>query len=115
MAVTQALPDDLGRNLLAKPAHLDNVALTGAGAAVAYTIPAGMTTCVFSPYPKSADFVVNANGTAVRPTTNVTNGSASFPNPMGLSGLTPGGTLSFIAGAADVNVTIIAYRGNRTT
>jgi len=110
MAVTQALSDDLVELVLSKPGHRDNVALTGSGAAVAYTIPALCTTVALSPYPKSADFLGNPTGTAARPAGNVTDGTASIPNPFGFRGLTPGGTLSFVAGTADVNVCILCYR-----
>lgn len=110
MAVSQAFPHDLSGLLLGKPAHVDNVTLTGSGAAVAYTLPAGCSAVVLSPYPKSADFLANPNGTAARPSAGVTNGSASIPNPLGFRGLTPAGTLSFVAGTADVNVAILAYR-----
>lgn len=110
MAVSQAFPEDLVRLLLPKSAHNDNVALAGAGAAVAYTIPAGCTMVALSPYPAGTNFLVNPNGTAARPSGNVTNGSASIPNPLGFRGLTPGGTLSFVAGADNVDVTILAGR-----
>lgn len=110
MSVTQALSSDLTALLTTKPAHVDNVTLTGAGAAVAYTIPANMTSCLLSPYPLGTNFLVNPNGTAARPTGNVTDGTASIPNPIGLRGLTPGEVLSFVAGADNVNVAIIAAR-----
>lgn len=110
MAVTQAYPSELRGLLLEKPAHVDNVALTGSGAAVAYTIPAGCVAVVLSPYPKSADFLANPNSTAARPSGNVTDGTASIPNPLGFRGLSPAGTLSLVAGTADVQVAILAYR-----
>lgn len=110
MSVTQAFPQDLASLIPTKPGHVDNVTLTGAGAAVAYTIPAGCSTVLLSPYPLGTNFLVNPNGTAARPTANVTDGSASIPNPIGLRGLTPGGTLSFVAGADTVHVAILAAR-----
>jgi len=110
MAVSQALPEDIAKLLLGKPAHVDSVALTGAGGAVVYTIPAGCTQVLLSPYPLGANFLVNPNGTAARPSGDVTDGSASIPNPLGFRGLTPGGTLSFVAGADNVDVAIIATR-----
>jgi hypothetical protein len=110
MAVSQSYPAELCGLLFGKPAHVDVVALTGSGAAVAYTIPAGCTVVVLSPYPKSADFLANANGTAARPSGGVTDGTASIPNPLGFRGLSPAGTLSLVAGTADVNVAVLAYR-----
>lgn len=114
MAVTQAFPKDLRAAIPGLPAHVDNIALTGAGAAVSFTVPTGAVSVIFSPYPKSADFGVNTvGGTAARPSATVTNGSATFFNPVGLEGLTPAGALSFVAGTADVNVGLIWGRGDR--
>lgn len=105
MAVTQGLSKDMRRFIPGMPLHVDNVSLTGAGAAKTVTVPMGASFCVFSPYPKTADFLVCRSTTATRPVLDVTDGSASMANPTVLA-VTPGGTFSAIAGADNVNVTL---------
>lgn len=115
MAVDQSLPSQIAALLLKWPGHVDSVHLEGAGTAKTVTIPANAVAVVFSPYPKSSDFLVNTvGGTAARPGADVTNGSASTPNPTGLRDLTPGGTFSIIAGATTVDVGLIWTRAPRT-
>jgi hypothetical protein len=93
---------------------VDNVHLEAAGAAKTVTIPANAIAVVFSPCPKSSDFLVNTvGGTAVRPSADVTDGTASLPNPTGLRDLIPGGTFSIIAGPAAVDVGLIWTRAPR--
>lgn len=115
MAVDQSLHPQVAAFILKWPSHVDNVHLEGDGAAKTVTIPSNAVALIFSPYPKSADFLVNTvGGTAVRPSADVVNGGASLPNPTSLRNLTPGGTFSIIAGSATVDVALLWKRNPRT-
>ena len=77
----------------------------GIATAEAHVVPAGATTVIFS---ATADFYVNAFGTAAVPAGDVTNGSASELNPerRSLVGIT---SLSLISPAATI-VTMSFYK-----
>lgn len=108
MPVSQGLTREIRRQTPPMPLYVDNLALTGSGAAETVTVPAGATHCLFSPYPKTADFLVCRSGTAARPSGDVTDGTASLPNPL-ILGVSAGTTFSIVAGTADVSVAIAFY------
>lgn len=112
MAVTQGLSRDLRRLFLPAPLHVDNRHLLAGGAAETVTVPLGAAFCVFSPLPKSADFLVRFEPTAGAslPTADVTNGQASFPNPTSLA-VTPGGTFTIIPTAGTAVDVAMAFYG----
>jgi hypothetical protein len=113
MAVDQSLPSQIAALLLRWPGHVDSVHLEGGGAAKTVTVPPNAIAVIFSPYPKSADFLTNKMATATRPTADVVNGTASWPNPTGLRDLSAGETFSMIAGDTTVDVALFWTKAPR--
>jgi hypothetical protein len=73
-----------------------NSYLMAAGVARSATVPAGATRVKFSVVPQGTDFYVNDHGTAAVNAGDVSNGSASEPNP-GVRTCAPGSTISLIS------------------
>lgn len=76
------------------------------GTAENETVPAGYNLVVFS---ATAPFWANIGGTAVKPTADVTNGTASDFNPAGYC-VKSGDVISLVADAANVIVHCRYYR-----
>ena len=108
MALTQPVPATVYSNLVSFPVWVDAVFL-GAASAETYTVPAdagyALVTCNLPVYGC-------VSGTAVVPTTEITDGSGSFYMSAGMQcKLDSGDSLSLIrATAANTIVTIGVYR-----
>jgi len=113
MAVTQGLTRDLRRLIPPRPLHIDNCHLAAGGPAKTVTVPPGASFCFFSTTPSAVagyEFLARfGGGTATLPVGDVTDGSASFPNPDRLA-VTPGETFSLIATTnGDIEVAMAYY------
>ena len=108
MAITQTTPYGLNPSTVKFPLWVDAVFL-GAGTAESYTVPAAagyaLITCTLPVW-------ACISGTAVVPTTEITDGSGSFYLSAGIQcKLDSGQTVSFIRGtAANTIVSIGVYR-----
>jgi hypothetical protein len=73
-----------------------NSYIMAAGVARSATVPAEATIVKFSTVPRGAEFLMNDRGTATINAGDITNGSASEPNPA-IRTCIPGSTLSLIS------------------
>lgn len=106
MAITQGVPHGINPITIKFPLWVDAVVL-GAATAESYTVPAGagyaLITC-------TAPVWACISGTAVIPTTEVTDGTASFYLASGIQvKLDSGQTLSLIRASAAATVSIGVY------
>lgn len=108
MAIDQASPHGLMNSAVPFPQWVDTVVL-GADTAETYTVPAGAGFCLIT---AALPFYACISGTAVVPTTEITNGSGSFYVSAGMQcKLGSGKSLSMIrATAASTIITIGVYR-----
>ena len=108
MALTQMSPHGLMNSAVPFPQWVDTVVL-GAGTAESYTVPANAGYAVIT---SALPFYGCISGTAVVPTTEITDGTGSFYVAAGIQcKLGSGKTLSMIRGtAASTVITIGIYR-----
>lgn len=108
MAVTQTCPTEVFGSAPLFPRYVDAMVL-GAGTAESYTAPVNAGFCIIT---ADAPVYGKIGGTAVIPTTEVADGSASFYIPAGVQFRLEGSTaLSLIrAGGSSTIVTIAVYK-----
>lgn len=107
MAITQTVPSKFYGSIIKFPLWVDAVVLNAADAE-SYTVPAGASFCLIT---TSAPIYACISGTAVVPTTEISDGTASFLVSAGTQvSLDSGETLSMIRASAQAIVTIGVYK-----